>query len=204
MTRDRVLVGAAALCAGLAVLLVLFARDVGRWEAAIRAGNVPASPASASPEVDETLPFSPARRLLGLGDDVAFRRALGLFRAAYPRDDEFQRSTDGARARIGAETALSETIRTGGDRRRASTASNLLGALAFVDSATATTGNGATDRSVLAFQEAVRLDPSNADAKTNLELLYQRSASTGSVRGRERLQRSAHAGASESEAGHGY
>ncbi|MGE5273481.1 MAG: hypothetical protein ACM3QU_06945 [Verrucomicrobiota bacterium] len=204
MNRDRVLLGAAVLCCGLAVVLVLLARDVGRWESVIRTGDVAASQTGASRDVDETLPFSPSRRLLGLGDDVAFRRAVALFRTAYPRSDEFQRSTDGARARIRAETALTEAIRTSGDRRRASTASNLLGVLALVDSATAPAGNGAGDRSVLAFQDAVRLDPSNADAKTNLELLYQRSASTSSVRGRERLQRSAHAGASESEAGHGY
>jgi hypothetical protein len=204
VTRDRILLGAGVLCVGLAVVVVLVARDAGRWQSAIQAGDVPASRASASPEVDETLPFSPARRLLGLGDDVAFRRALGLFRAAYPRTGQFQRSTDGARARIGAETALTETIRTERDRRRASTASNLLGILALVDSATAPAGNGAVDRGVLAFQDAIRLDPSNADAKTNLELLFQRSASTSSVRGRERLQRSAHASASESEAGHGY
>lgn len=204
MTRDRILLGGAALCVGLAVLLVLLARDVGRWESAIRAGDVPASPASARREVDETLPFSPARRLLGLNDDVDFRRAIGLFHVAYPRADEFQRSPDGARARISAEAALAETIRTGGDRRRASTASNLGGILALVDSATAPAGNAGVDRSVLAFQDAIRLDPSNADAKTNLERLFQRAASSSSVRGRERLQRSAHAGASESEAGHGY
>ena len=110
----------------------------------------------------------------------------------------------GAAARIRAETALTEATRTGENPHRVSTASNLLGVLALVDSATAPTGNSAVDRSVLAFQDAIRLDPSNADAKTNLELLYQQFASTGSVRGRERLQRSAHAGASESDAGHGY
>jgi hypothetical protein len=170
----------------------------------MRAGDVAASPASASRKVGEALPFSPARHLLGLGDDVAFRRVVVLFHAAYPRDDEFQRSPQGAAARISAETALTAVIRTGGDRRRASTASNLLGVLALVDSATAPTGNAGVDRSVLAFQDAIRLDRSNADAKTNLEHLYQQFASSGSVRGRERLQRSAHAGASVSEAGHGY
>jgi hypothetical protein len=170
----------------------------------MRAGDVAASPASASRAVDETLPFSPARNLLGLGDDVVFRRAVALFRSAYPRDGEFQRSPQGVAARIRAETALTEVIRTSGDHRRTSAASNLLGVLALVDSATAPAGNAGIDRSVLAFQDAIRLDRSNADAKTNLEHLYQQLASSSSVRGRERLQRSAHAGASVSEAGHGY
>jgi hypothetical protein len=208
VTRGRILVVAAAVCAALTVVLVLLARDVDRWESTMRAGEVAASAAGPSapkpPEVKETLPFSPARSLLGLGDDVSFRRAVALFRRAYPRDDEFERSTEGGVARIRAETALASVIRTDGNRKRASTASNLLGILTVVDAATAPTGGVAIDRSVVEFQSAIRLDPSNAQAKANLELLYQRNTSTSAVRGRERLQRSAHAGASASEAGHGY
>lgn len=208
MTRDRILLCAAVLCGALAVVAALIARDVGRWETAIRAGDVDASvpgpSASAAPEVDETLLFSPARSLLGIGDDVRFRRAVALFRRAYPRDEEFQRSTDGGAARIRAETSLAEVIRSDGNRTRASTASNLLGILTALDASLAAPGGVAIDRSVVEFQNAIRLDPSNAQAKTNLELLYQRNTSTSSVRGRERFQRSAHAGASASETGHGY
>jgi hypothetical protein len=204
MTRDRILIAAAVVCGAAAVLLVLLARDVDRWETAMRAGDVAASPASAARQVDETLPFSPAHGLLGLDDDLAYRRAAALFRRANGQDEEVRRTSEGGAARIRAEAALAEAIRTEGDRARASAASNLLGVLAFIDAANAQTGNAAVERSVLAFQDALRLDRSNADAKTNLELLYQRIASTSSVRGRERLQRSAHAGASVSEAGHGY
>jgi hypothetical protein len=208
VSRDRILLCAAVLCGALAVVVALVARDVGRWETAIRAGDVAASvpgpSARAAPGVNETLPFSPARSLLGIGDGVRFRRALALFRRAYPRDEEFQRSTDGGAARIRAETALAEVIRSDGNRRRASTASNLLGILTVVDASLAAPGGVAIDRSIVEFQNAIRLDPSNAPAKTNLELLYQRNTSTSAVRGRERLQRSAHAGASASEAGHGY
>jgi hypothetical protein len=208
VTRGRILVVAAAVCAALTVVLVLLARDVDRWETTMRAGDVAVSASGPSarkpPEVEETLPFSPARGLLGLGDDVSFRRAVALFRRAYPRDDEFERSAEGGVARIRAETALASVIRTDGDRRRASTASNLLGILTVVDAATAPTGGAAIDRSVVEFQSAIRLDPSNAQAKANLELLYQHNTSTSAVRGRERLQRSAHASASASEAGHGY
>jgi hypothetical protein len=208
VTRGRILVVAAAVCAALTVVLVLLARDVDRWETTMLAGDVAASASGPSarrpPEANETLPFSPARGLLGLADDVSFRRAVALFRRAYPRDDEFERSVEGGVARIRAETALAGVIRTDGDRRRASTASNLLGILTVVDAATAPTGGVAIDRSVVEFQSAIRLNPSNAQAKANLELLYQRNTSTNAVRGRERLQRSAHAGANASEAGHGY
>jgi hypothetical protein len=208
VTRGRILVVAAAVCAAITVVLVLLARDVDRWETTMRAGEVAASASGPSapkpPEVKETLPFSPARSLLGLSDDVSFRRAVALFRRAYSRDDEFERSPEGGVARIRAETALASVIRTDGDRKRASTASNLLGILTVVDAAAAPTSGVAIDRSVVEFQSAIRLDPSNAQAKANLELLYQRNTSTSAVRGRERLQSSAHAGASASEAGHGY
>ena len=204
MTRERMLLVVAALCAGLTVLPVLVARDVERWETAMRADDVAAATSRRPPDVEETLPFSPARSLLGLGEDVSFRRAVALFRRAYPHDEEFQRSVEGGTARIRAETALASVIRTDGNRLRASTASNLLGILTVVDGANAPTGGAAIDRSVVEFQNAIRLDPSNARAKANLELLYQQNASTSAVRGRERLQRSAHAGASASEAGHGY
>jgi hypothetical protein len=204
VTRNRILVAAAVVCGAAAVLLVLLARDVDRRETAMRAGDVAASPASASRQVDETLPFSPASRLLGLDDDVAYRRAAALFRSAKGQDEEVGRTAEGAAVRIRAEAALAEAIRTEDNRARASAASTLLGVLAFIDAANAQAETGAVERSVLAFQDALRLDRSNADAKTNLELLYQNIASTSSVRGRERLQRSANAGASASEAGHGY
>lgn len=204
MTRERILIAAAVVCAAAAVLLVLLARDVDRWQTAMRAGDVAASPASESRQVEETLSFSPARGLLGLDDDVVSRRAAALFRRAYRQPEEVGRTSEGTGARIRAEAALAEAIRTEDDRVRASAASTLLGVLAFIDAANAQAGNGAVERSVLAFQDALRLDRSNADAKTNLELLFQTVASTSSVRGRERLQRSAHAGASASGAGHGY
>jgi hypothetical protein len=106
--------------------------------------------------------------------------------------------------RIRAETALARAIRTDATGPRASAASNMLGILALIDAATSRTGTVPVDRSVLAFQEAIRLDPSNEQAKQNLELLFRQNSFTTSVRGRERLQRSAHAGASASAPGHGY
>lgn len=209
MTRNAIMLSAAVLCCALAVFAVLVARDAGRWETAMRAGDVaaaaPGRSARVSPGIEETLPFSPARSLLGLGDDVRFRRSVVLFRSAYPRDAEFQRSTDGGAARIRAETALANVLRVDGGHKRASLAANLLGILAAVDAATAREPGGSElERSIVEFQNAIRLDPSNATAKANLELLHQRNAATGSVRGRERLQRSANANASSSEAGSGY
>jgi hypothetical protein len=205
--RATALLVASGVCAALAVVLALFARDVGRWPQAIRSGDVAAAePArrAVAWNVDETLPFSPARKALGISDDLAFRQAALRFRLAYTRDLQLARAPNAGQARIRAETALAREIRGDSDRRRASDASNMLGILALVDAATAPAGNIPIDRSVFEFQDAVRLDPANEQAKSNLELLYQQSTYKSSVRGRERLQRSAHAGASSSAAGHGY
>lgn len=209
MTRGRILlVCAAAVCVVCAVLAALLARDVGRWPGAIRSGDLAAAGSAQSHRavwsVDETLPFTPARRLLGVEDDVAFRQAVVLFRRAHTPDPTFAASPEGAMIRIRAETALAHTIRTDSNHKRASAAENMLGILALVDAATARTANATVDRSVLAFQDAIRLDPSNEQAKQNLELLFRQSSFRTSVRGRERLQRSAHAGASASAPGHGY
>jgi hypothetical protein len=208
MRRKTILLAASGACAVLAIVLALFTRDVGRWPQALRSGDVaaadPARRGGVSWTVDEALPFSPARAALGVGDDLAFRRAAVSFRRAYTRDLGLARSSDFGEARIRAETALAREIRGDPDRVRASTASNLLGILALVDAAAAPAGNVPIDRSVFEFQDAIRLDPANEQAKTNLELLYQQSSYKSSVRGRERLQRSAHAGASNSAAGHGY
>ena len=208
MTRARVLLLAgAAVCAAAAVLLAVRARDVGRQQTAIRAGDVAATgtPSASDPwAVGEALPFSPARSLLGVGDDLAYRRATLLFRRAYTRDPEFEQSPDGAAARLVAETALAHEIRTDSNRARASAASNLLGVLSFVDAAAAATGDNSVERSVFEFQDAIRRDPGNEPAKANLELSYRQGSLPQSVRGREQLQRSAHAGASASAPGHGY
>jgi hypothetical protein len=209
MSRRRVLLlGGAGVCAAAAVVLALLARDVGRWQAAIRSGDVAAAgqARAAGPAwtVEETLPFAPAKHVLGVGDDLDFRRATALFRRAYTRDPERERSSDGTQLRIRAETALAHVIRTDADLGRRSAASNMLGILALVDVASAPSSDVPIDRSVFEFQDAVRLDRSNEAAKVNLELVYQQGSFGGSVRGRERLQRSAHSGASSSAPGSGY
>ncbi|HZO62572.1 MAG TPA: hypothetical protein VFB35_06275 [Gaiellaceae bacterium] len=209
MSRGRILMLAgAAVCAAAAVPVALLARDAGRWPGAIRAGDVAAAdpyrPGLASWSVDEALPYSPARHILGLGDDLEYRRSALLFRRAYRRNPDFESSPPGAALRVQAETALAHVIRTDANRQRRSAAANMLGILALVDVARSRTGDVPIDRSIFEFQDAVRLDRTNTAAKTNLELVYQQNSFSGSVRGRERLQRSAHAGASASAPGHGY
>ena len=175
MTRRRLLLCiGAALCLSLGTLAALLASDVRAWQAAVRASNAralsdPSSAVLSAP--DQSLPFHVARSLLGLDDDLALRRALVLVRRGYTGIPSSDQSTAGSEARAQAETALARVIQAGGGRRRAAAATNLLGALAFVDSlAGAGQATKPVERSIVEFQNAIRLDPKNGEAKANLEL----------------------------------
>jgi hypothetical protein len=165
------LVGVAALLALLATLAVLLALDVGAWNDALHSGDARyrASPAAARWRAAPILPFGTAKSVLGVGDDLAARRAIRLFRLSYRAHGTLDTAVRTQGARAAAELALADVARSG-DVRRAAQASDLLGVLAFGD---VSRGGGAAtqaDRAVSAFANAVRLDPSDEAAKFNLEL----------------------------------
>jgi hypothetical protein len=174
MTRRRLLLCiGAALCLSVGTLAALLASDVRAWQTALLASNARAAgdPSSGVPSPDQILPFHLARSLLGLDDDLALRRALVLVRRGYTGIPSSDQSTAGSQARAQAETALARVIQAGGGRRRAAATANLLGALAFVDSlAGAGQATKPVERSIVEFQNAIRLDPGNEEAKANLEL----------------------------------
>jgi len=174
MTRRRLLLCiGAALCLSVGTLAALLASDVRAWQTALLASNARAvDPSSGVPSApDQILPFHFARSLLGLDDDLALRRALVLVRRGYTGIPSSDQSTAGSQARAQAETALARVIEAGGGRRRLAAAANLLGALAFVDSlAGAGQATKPVERSIVEFQNAIRLDPRNGEAKANLEL----------------------------------
>jgi hypothetical protein len=175
MTRRRLLLAlGAVLCLCAATAVALLANDVRAWQSALRASDAEAvaNPSKAVPSgADEILPFHLARSLLAVGDDLALRRALVLFRGAYTGIPSRDQSTAGTEARAEAEVALARVIRDEGDGTRAAAAANLLGVLAFVDSLPgASQASSPVDRSIVEFQNAIHLDPGNDDAKANLEL----------------------------------
>ncbi len=163
----------------LAVLAAVLASDLRAWPRALRSGDAryAVSPAAARWHASTVLPG--VGSLLGVGDDVAVRRAVRLFRLTYGTrgslDTELQ--TQGVRAQ--AELALANLARSS-DPLRAAQASDLLGVLAFGD---LSSGGGANpdqaDRAVSAFVNAVRLDPNDAAAKANLELVLRLFRATG-------------------------
>jgi hypothetical protein len=170
---------AALLCAALAVAGALFAADVRAWSDAMRDGDVRyAAGGLPAPEwtASTTLPAGLSRRVLDVDDDRALREAaLGFRRASRGSNDILRKRRD----RAIAESLLLD-VASSGSSTQGSQASNLLGVLTFADATSGRRAATPVERTVSAFREAVRLDPDNADAKTNLELLLRLIQARGS------------------------
>ena len=169
----------ALLCLSLAVVLALLALDVARSSDAIRTGDVRYR---VSPEddglwrADELVPLAVARNVLGVEDDVAFRKALRELRLAR-LDDPSASTSDPelAISRNAAQARLEAIVSADGDLTRRSRAAGLLGVLGIARFVTETQGRDALLSSTIAnLQLAIALDPANDDAKQNLELAFQR------------------------------
>ena len=175
----------AALAAG--VLLLLLAVDVGRWNTAFAHGDVRFKFAPTRLDLwnpDEVLPFHPARRLLGVDDDLQYRDTLRRFYLARPHANKWtQTNIDAIRSE--ATVSLAEYIREGKDPQRRSQAANLLGVMGL--GLAATDDPGQRLRFLLfasrSFRGALTMDQTNEDAKFNLELtlrlLRQSPTNTG-------------------------
>lgn len=166
-----------ALIAGLACLLLagfiaVLADDVRRWPDAMRAGDVELRlrPARRDPWLaPDRLPMHPAARLLSVDDDLEYRRALRFYiltRRRFRRIPGFATPIDGARRR------LRFVVRNDTDPERRSAAANFLGVItndtsSFIDERYVV-------RALRYFRDAIRLDPTNTQAKFNLELLLER------------------------------
>jgi hypothetical protein len=175
--RGRLLVAAILLV--LAAGALLLAGDVRSWEDSLARGDarLAEAPATARWQADMRLPADPAGRLLALADDLALRRSIRAFRVAERTPRAFDGGLQRTRARSAAEAALAD-VAAGGPAQSASLAQNLFGVLVYRTGRVAD-GTTGEERSVAAFETAVRLDPGNADAKYNLELLLQRARPTG-------------------------
>ena len=169
----------ASLAAVAAVLLLLAAFDVQRWQERIaeddaRFGTAPT--ASNLWQADALLPGDPARRLLSLPDDLRYRRAVQAFVVAHPREPaSLHPELEAARAE--ARVLLHYIAERETNEPRRSELLNLLGALS-----TAVAGwqkqsqqrVESLEAAVTYLSEAVRLDRTNEDAMFNLEVLLRR------------------------------
>jgi hypothetical protein len=173
MRIGRVAIAVVLLAA--AVFAALLAADLRSWEGAIHSGDrrFAQDPASARWGASTVLPLDPALHILGLSDQLAFRRATQSFDPVASAGNGLDNGYSESQTRGALETVLTK-LAAGPNRVRDSEAENLLGILAFLD----TKQHGANapapvDRSVSDFQSAVQLDPENVEAKFNLELLLR-------------------------------
>jgi hypothetical protein len=176
MSNRLKLVAATVLLLAGAVLALL-ATDVVRWQSRMRSGDtrfafVPGKRDLWTPS--QLVPLGAAKALLGLDDDLAYRRAVRAFVNSQPREIPYS-DTDVVARRGQAQELLAEIADGTQDPKRRAAASNLIGALGFanaaLDPSQATTY---LSNAVESFRQAISLDPANADAKYNLELALDR------------------------------
>ena len=175
MTRARLVRAAAVLSIPVAAVFVTLALDLLAWERSLEAQDLEFSalPAQStfSPPASR-LPGDLAERLLGGADDLAFRSALQRFARVRPRSAG---AYSDLRRQLRTETQLqlSTLSLTDPDRGRRSRAANMIGVVALDPNEAPS--DAAQLASLIAgaigtFRNAVEIDPSNADAKHNLEL----------------------------------
>ena len=185
MTRrelvERSAVGvAAAVCLALAVVLALLALDVSRSHEALAGGDVDFRVTPETPglwRAGTVVPSDAAGRLLGTADDLEVRRAIRSVRLAR-LDDPSASVSDPQLAllRNDAQARLDALVAGDGSDAEKSRAAGLLGVIGLARLVTETQDRVALLSATAAnLQLAIALDPTNDDAKYNLELVLQRS-----------------------------
>ena len=178
---ERCAVGAAAVvCLILALGLGLLALDVSRSREALSSGDVQyrISPATAGLwRASPVVPFDLATSLLGTGDDVDLRLAVRSVRLARLDDPRATVSDpEVALLRNAAQVRLDAIVAGSSDPKQQSRAAGLLGVVGLSRLVTETQDRVAALSATAAnLQLAIALDPSNDDAKYNLEFVLQRS-----------------------------
>jgi hypothetical protein len=176
--RRHLPLAGAVVCAGLAALLVLFAGDVAAWRSAIARDDMRFRALPTHRELwraRTTLPGDPASTLLGTSSTIAWRRAMQYFWYSHiGRDPTGALDPDALRAR--AQQSLLDELSAAPTVTQRSTAANLLGVLVVTTPAPGNDRNAVEQilkRAMTYFQQSIELDPTNLDAKENLELVLR-------------------------------
>jgi hypothetical protein len=176
----------ALVCLVVGVFLILLATDVLRWSNAVHASDVRyRANASAAGlwQIDALVPGDPGRSLLGIDDDLALRKAVRSLelsslgsRAQYKPQLILQRAD--------AEARLQTLASGGGDRTQRSRAAELLGVLQLASPTSNPQQRSAfLLKAVANLQKAIQLDPSNDEAKYNLEVALRGTHGVQTVQG---------------------
>lgn len=177
MRRRILLAVLVAACVAGGVASLLLAADVAATRQALADDDVRyrTAPEQGLWTPVELVPGGVARSLLGVRDDLLFRRALRAVRLSHPELPGF---SDPAFVlhRNDASAWLVDVVQKDERLERRSAAANLLGVLSFAD-AIADYQNRAKllEAAGGRFRQAVSLDGSNEEAKVNLELTLSRS-----------------------------
>ena len=168
----------AVLCVPVAVLLVLFAVDVLRVGDSVTEDDVrfQARPTLQAGLFDDPgfLPGQLASKAVGLEDDLRYRRAVWLYARANPSNTTVYLSPAQEALRASLEPKLIDASRAETDPRRRSRLLNLLGVVAMSRYAVDPGDRSNTVRAAIdSFTNAINADPTNADAKFNLEIVLR-------------------------------
>lgn len=179
LTKRTALIAGALVCMALAAGLALLAADIARYRDALPAGDVRYRVSPSDDDLwstSELIPFGAATKLLDVQDDVDFRRAVRAMRLAR-LDDETVSDPELALLRSEAQARLEAIASGADDPLRRSRAANLLGALGLARLPSETQDRAALVQSITSnLRLAIELDPTNDEAKYNLEVALQRSS----------------------------
>jgi hypothetical protein len=184
--RRRILlaVGAAA-CLGLAAVLFLMALDTTRWRDTFPTDDVRyrAAPEETLWHPSTLVPGDPAKLVLGVGDDVRFREAVQSLRQGR-LDLGFTSDPALALPRAEAQARLAKVSQSDPSAERRSRALGLQGVISFAGSIYESRGQAAlVAEAVSDFQAALAIDPTNDEAKANLEQALQRRKALAALAG---------------------
>jgi hypothetical protein len=168
----------ALLCTAAGAVLLLLAVDAHAWRTTVaqddlRFRALPAHRGLWRPHTE--LPGDPAGSLLGTTDTMAYRRALQLFWYSRIGANPEERQ-DLPTLRAEAQQHLEDLTNHGSSAHERSFAANLLGVL-VVTGPTSAQDKGAIvqilKRAAAYFEQAIRIDSHNDEAKMNLEMVLR-------------------------------
>lgn len=180
--RGLILKAAAIVAVPLALVLAVLAVDVLRVPGKLEAGDVrfeaaPRRAEGAWSGIDFVKGW-PAKRLLDVGDDLAYRKALARFLRVEPGVVEiYGPELENLRGRV--QVDLTRLSAEDDNPARRSRFLNLLGAMSL-DRYTydAAEREAILRKAIFTFRSAVETDPGNEDAKVNLELALRDAKAT--------------------------
>jgi hypothetical protein len=163
-----------------AAVLVALAADLLRWDRQLRDGDAAyRAGVAATWQPDTLLPSGVSSSLLGVSDDVRYRRAVQQFWRSGPREPI--RVFEDVTRRSGAERNLGRTFDRDENRVRRSQLAVLRAALMLEEGRSSPTQRQVfVRRAIEQLEQAVILDPTNDTAIYDLELALKLLRASGS------------------------